>query len=270
MPAKQTNALINNPNAANLTEVAIYKRAIRANLDRVWENVLDWAHLPWLHESSFDYVELDEAGEWGWRTWSNAEHSGTIELCVDRANNRYVTRTYEEALQVAEIWTELEDQGEATNIRVSFLLANIRDEGKDKIGKIMLDAYTQLWDEDEAMMMQRQIRLDEPIINDGILNLGPIQSLKLPMTVRLGNKNWRLLELDGELFVQAADCPHLRGPLEDALHKTGEIKCPWHGYRFNVDSGECVSPVEANCKLPTAPTIDYRENGTVNLIRSAA
>ena len=78
-----------------------------------------------------------------------------------------------------------------------------------------------------------------------------------------------ILDLDGELFVQAADCPHLRGPLEDALHKTGEIKCPWHGYRFNVDSGECVSPVEANCKLPTAPTIDYRENGTVSLIRSA-
>ncbi len=270
MPTKQTHALLVNPNKVYLTEVAVYNRTIRANLDRVWENVLDWEHLPWLHESSFDYVELDEAGEWGWRTWSNAEHSRTIELCVDRANSRYVARTYDRAVQVSEIWTTLEDQGQTTKIQVSFLLANVRDEGKEKIGKLMLDVYTQLWDEDETMMMQRQMRLDEPIISDSTLNLGPIHNLKLPMTVRFGNRNWRILDLDGELFVHAADCPHLRGPLEDALQKDSEIQCPWHGYRFKVDSGECVSPVSASCTLPTAPKIDHMGNGTVRLIKSGA
>lgn len=267
MPKKQSNALITNPNNVHLTEVSVYKRTIRANLDRVWENVLDWEHLPWLHESSFDYIELDEAGEWGWRAWSNAEHSEYIELCIDRGNSRYVARTYKVDTQLSEIWTELEGHGETTKIQVSFLLANIRDEGKEKIGKLMLDAYTQLWNEDEVMMMQRQIRLDEPIVTDSILDLGPARNLKLPMTVKFSNKNWRILDIDGELFVHAADCPHLRGPLGDAVQKDSEIMCPWHGYRFSVESGECISPVGANCKLPTAPTIDHMENGTVRLIK---
>ena len=71
MPANQQNATLFNPNALNLTRVATYERLIRAPEERVWENVLDWEHLPWLHKTSFGYIELDEAGEWGWRTWSN-------------------------------------------------------------------------------------------------------------------------------------------------------------------------------------------------------
>ena len=70
MPAHQTNALERNPNGLNLTRVAEYRRDIRASLERVWENVLDWEHLPHLHATSFGYCELDEAGDWGWEILS--------------------------------------------------------------------------------------------------------------------------------------------------------------------------------------------------------
>ncbi len=40
------------------TSVGFYRRTIRASLSRVWENVLDWEHLPWLHRSSFSDIKL--------------------------------------------------------------------------------------------------------------------------------------------------------------------------------------------------------------------
>ena len=52
---------------SDLTVVATYRRAIGASLERVWENVLDWEHLPWLHSGSFADIKCLDAGDWGWR-----------------------------------------------------------------------------------------------------------------------------------------------------------------------------------------------------------
>ena len=71
MPANQRNATLFNPNALNLACFATYERLIGAPVKSVRENVLDWGHLPWLHKTSLNFIELDEAGEWGWVAWSN-------------------------------------------------------------------------------------------------------------------------------------------------------------------------------------------------------
>jgi hypothetical protein len=52
---------------SDLTTVATYRRTIGASAERVWENVLDWEHLPWLHSGSFSDIVCNGAGEWGWR-----------------------------------------------------------------------------------------------------------------------------------------------------------------------------------------------------------
>ena len=73
-----------------------YERRVEASLARVWENVLDWEHLPWLHRSSFASIELHDAGDWGWRARAALRTGGEpfdLELMVDRARSRYVTRT---------------------------------------------------------------------------------------------------------------------------------------------------------------------------------
>lgn len=58
MPAQQTNTHARNPNGLDLVRVARYERTIRADIERVWENVLDWEHLAHLHDSSFDHIDL--------------------------------------------------------------------------------------------------------------------------------------------------------------------------------------------------------------------
>jgi phenylpropionate dioxygenase-like ring-hydroxylating dioxygenase large terminal subunit len=54
--------------AASL-ELATYRRTIRGGIERIWENVFDWGHLPVLHETYFDAVEPIEGGcgVGGWR-----------------------------------------------------------------------------------------------------------------------------------------------------------------------------------------------------------
>ena len=127
MPALQVNALTLNPNAVAMTLVATYRRRVHASLERVWENVLDWEHLPHLHDTSFDYCSLDEAGAWGWRVWSAPDKSSHIELCVDA--DQYVARTYAGSDQQSEIWTSLDAVDErVTDIEVSFYLSGIPEE----------------------------------------------------------------------------------------------------------------------------------------------
>jgi len=46
---------------AELAVAAVYTREVRVGIDRIWENVLDWEHLPALHEIYFDAVALSKS-----------------------------------------------------------------------------------------------------------------------------------------------------------------------------------------------------------------
>jgi len=39
-------------------------------------------------------------------------------------------------------------------------------------------------------------------------------------------------------FAFDSRCPHKGGPLQEGILKGLTIKCPWHGYEFNILSGE--------------------------------
>src|ERR1700730_19154851 len=52
---------------SGLTLAGTYTREVRAGIERIWENVLDWEHLPALHEVYFSRVALIDIGSWGWR-----------------------------------------------------------------------------------------------------------------------------------------------------------------------------------------------------------
>jgi len=87
MPVKQRHSMIGNPNRQNLIEVATCERTINASLERVWENVKDWAYLPHLHADNFNYAELDEADTWGWRIWTDMDGYGYIFDVTTRLKN---------------------------------------------------------------------------------------------------------------------------------------------------------------------------------------
>jgi len=259
--------------SASLTRVAVYRRRVAASEARVWENVRDWEHLPWLPRASFRSIALEEEGDWGWRARVGlplAEGAEILlELRVQPDEPRYVARTLAGPGAGSEIWTRVRaiDAG-TTDVEVEFWLPGVAPERADALGAAYSALYRRLWDEDEAMMVRRTEALDarrggEP----GPLELGPLAALRarLPLCVELAGVRWRLLELDGAVVAHAASCPHWGGPLEDApLAADGTITCPWHGWRFDLRTGR--SAEGRGVRLPAAPRLEIDAAGAVRLL----
>jgi nitrite reductase/ring-hydroxylating ferredoxin subunit len=251
---------------------ARYERVIVASVARIWENVVDWEHLPWLHRTSFAAVRPLEERPDGWRAWVTTlprEDRSLVEVVVDRPRLRYVTRTVEGAGEGTEIRTALEPAGEReTRVHVEFRIPAVDAARAAKIGAAYVRLYERLWDEDEGMMVVRQRRLDRGGrrgANRAAIALGPVDDLRrrLPLVARLGDDEVRLVEVDGDIFAHGTVCPHLGGPLEAAPVVDGCVTCPWHGYRYDVRSGRCADHDELT--LPIAGvTVDANGNTTLS------
>ena len=236
-----------------LPALATYDRTIGASVERIWENVLDWEHLPWLHRSSFAGVRRIDESKVGWRAWVCPRWSpeeSLVEVAVDRPALRYVTRTIEGPGAGSEIWTALDPRNDCeTRISVEFRLpvSGIGDASAARIGRAYVALYEQLWGEDETMMIRRQTVLDDdrgrlPRVNDGgITPLGSLDEIRgrLPLAVRADGIDLRVVEHDGQLCAYPSVCPHLGGPLE--ISTDGAVECPWHGYRYDLRDGRCLT-----------------------------
>lgn len=251
----QENAQDHNPNNLPMRVAAVYERVIDASLARAWENVLDWEHLPHLHDSSFSSLELEEAGQWGWRARTKGVPEETspetlIELVVDRPNSRYVSRTLAGGLPGMEIWTHFAKADERkTQIKVEFHIPHVDENGAAKLGEIMLGLYETLWDEDERMMVERQEALDAKSKSSSTdqpqeIDLGMADALanKLPLTIELEGRPVNIVKINDRLHAYAAECPHMLAPLSDVpVDQEGCITCPWHGYRFDIRTGDVTN-----------------------------
>ena len=136
------------------------------SLDRLYENALDWEHLPHLHQSSFASIECEEAGPWGWRaaTTSPRGHRLVLELRLDRDCRRWITRTLEGANAGSEVWTHaFAVAPRRTDIVVDFFVPGIDGTARERVGAAFSDTYERLYDEDVAMMVERQRQLDTRI-----------------------------------------------------------------------------------------------------------
>lgn len=251
----QENAQDHNPNNLPMRVAAVYERVIDASLTRAWENVLDWEHLPHLHDSSFSSLELEDAGQWGWRARTKGVPEETspetlIELVVDRPNSRYVSRTLAGGLPGMEIWTHFAKADERkTQIKVEFHIPHVDENGAAKLGEIMLGLYETLWDEDERMMVERQEALDAKSKSSSTdqpqeIDLGMADALanKLPLTIELEGRPVNIVKINDRLHAYAAECPHMLAPLSDVpVDQEGCITCPWHGYRFDIRTGDVTN-----------------------------
>ena len=47
-----------------------------------------------------------------------------------------------------------------------------------------------------------------------------------------------LFNVDGEFFALGNTCPHRGGPLGEGFLEGEIVTCPWHGWQFNVKSGQ--------------------------------
>lgn len=244
-----------------------YRREVAASLARVWENVFDWEHLPSLHEATFHSVELQEAGDWGWRVRllnqpGDLSKAQVLELRADRPGGVYVAATLSGPGTGTEIRTRLTRLADhRTGVAVEFHVAEDRPERLAAIGARYNDVYARLWDEDEAMMVHREQALRRRTEPAEPINLGPLAEVRagLPRLVVFGGQRFRLVELDGALIVHAADCPHWLGPLDDAKVEDGCVRCPWHGYRFDLRTGESADGRGLRLAAPPRVTVQAGE-----------
>jgi nitrite reductase/ring-hydroxylating ferredoxin subunit len=44
---------------------------------------------------------------------------------------------------------------------------------------------------------------------------------------------------DGRVHATSPICPHEDGPLADGWVEAGAVVCPWHGFDFDLATGEC-------------------------------
>lgn len=252
---------------SKLPHVGTYRRVLPVSLTRMYENALDWAHLPHVHETSFSDIECLDAGPWGWRarTVSHGGDASIIELRLDRACRRWITRTLEGRNAGAEIWTHAFPIGpERVDIVVDFFAPGVAPESREKVGRSFAALYERLYDEDVAMMVERQRQLDrrlERASEDAReVVLGPRTSLQLPMRVAVAGRDFVLAEIADELVVYPAHCPHQLGPLPEPA-TDGTVTCPWHGYRFDVGSGECLTG--QTCRFTDRPVLEIRAGQVV-------
>ena len=275
--ADRRAALIPDP---DLVRAAIYERAIQASLERVWENVHDWEHLPWLHSEAFSAIDLQEAGDWGWRATvaMGREARAEIELVTDHAAGHYVARTRAGAGAPSEIWTRLDPLApHRTAIHVEFRVQPMPEDALRQLGQGYVSLYTLLWNQDEEMMRIREAALAERADRSGgqggedgpeTISLGSLALLrpKLPWVFGYGGHRFRLVEEGGELIAHAMECPHMLGPLADCSVEDGILECPWHGYRFDIRSGESADGRSLRLRPAPRVTLDP-ETGEVIVSR---
>jgi nitrite reductase/ring-hydroxylating ferredoxin subunit len=57
-----------------------------------------------------------------------------------------------------------------------------------------------------------------------------------------------LLMHEGQLHLLENTCPHAGYPLQDGLVVSGALRCPMHGYLFELHSGACIWYTEGPCR----------------------
>lgn len=234
---------------------------------RIWENVFDWEHLAHLHDGSFAECALVDAGNWGWRValTPRGAASQLLEMRADRLAGRYTSTTIEGSGAGSEIRVALTPvAARLVDVAVEFHLPEARPDRLEALGQAYAAAYARLWDEDEAMMQARErmpeqrmtARRDTPPLD---LGAAATARAMLPLAFEFGGAPFRLVELDGELVAHSTICPHWLGPLDDVPVAGGAIRCPWHGYVFDVVSGACrTHPASQLASAPRVALVDGR------------
>jgi nitrite reductase/ring-hydroxylating ferredoxin subunit len=253
---------------ARLQPLGDYRRRLPVNMARMMENALDWEHLPHVHQSSFADIEAIDYGPWGWRARALPAGMGqdwqVLELLLDSGRHYWATRVIEGPAADVEIHTQATAlEPGAIEVHVRFYSA--RQLAPDEVSlyrEVLQQQYALLYDEDEDLMRGRQAALDARSRNAEHAAAPREVSVTIPHPAPHGTAHvvdtprgrYCLRYHNGHWRAHSAVCPHLLGPLDGPLASgDGTVVCPWHGYRFDIYSGDNV---DGRCRaLPPAPAV---------------
>lgn len=134
--------------------------------------------------------------------------------------------------------------------------------------------YAQLYDEDLALMEGRQSALDDYKCRRQLdltacperIYVGDVKALDRTVihSVEWRGHPYALRHWENGWIIHSAVCPHRLGPLDQSeINETGLITCPWHGYQFDVSTGQSVGAI---CKTLSSPPDILIENNRLYLM----
>ncbi len=243
-----------------------YERRLPVSMERMMENALDWEHLPHMHASSFGDIACIDSGRWGWRAVArpagDESAEQVLELLVDHERNYWATTILTGDLTGIEIHTQAIAVAEnEITIDVRFLSSEVLPE--DVVALYLAgfqQQYALLYDEDVELMTGRQAALDHRERQRGAeakrLLVGDLVTLRAAgaTTVEFGGSRYCVRWSGEEWLVHSAVCTHQLGPLDGPLEGGRIATCPWHGFRFDVVTGENL---DGRCRaLAAAPEVE--------------
>ncbi|HXE71694.1 MAG TPA: non-heme iron oxygenase ferredoxin subunit [Candidatus Nitrosotenuis sp.] len=84
------------------------------------------------------------------------------------------------------------------------------------------------------------------VLEAGKLQPGDCTSVTLP-----DGREIALYNVGGEVFATDNVCLHQGGPLGEGYLEGDCVTCPWHGWQYNVKTGECLEvPGEKVASFP--------------------
>ena len=258
----------------DLHYVGNYVRRLPTNMTRMMENAHDWEHLPFVHASSFSSIDLVESGSWGWRARIGVPGGieptfQMLDLLVDMDKNYWVSTVFHGPGEGIEIHTQATPVNDAEiEVDIRFFLPDAPDSKatSDAILTYMTAQYKTLYDEDIDLMQGRQSALEErhrwraAAAEASLVRIGALSDLDpdAAHTVETRTGRFCVRRWQGQWHAHSATCPHLLGPLNDSkIDADGLITCPWHGYRFQIATGQNV---DGTCTaLKPAPNLVERD-----------
>jgi nitrite reductase (NADH) small subunit/3-phenylpropionate/trans-cinnamate dioxygenase ferredoxin subunit len=74
-----------------------------------------------------------------------------------------------------------------------------------------------------------------------------------PLRVEAAGAPVLIVRAGDAVYACGAVCAHQGGPLEDGKLSGTRLACPWHGWMYDVRTGDCVFPGRG-ARVPTFPT----------------
>ncbi|PYM13885.1 MAG: hypothetical protein DMD81_19750 [Candidatus Rokuibacteriota bacterium] len=97
-------------------------------------------------------------------------------------------------------------------------------------------------------------------------NLGRLEDLSAaePKLVEVDGLRLVLVRVGDEVHALDEMCAHQGGPLSEGKLSGARLTCPWHGWMFDVRTGQCLMPTRGG-SVPSYPV--RVENGDILLER---
>jgi 3-phenylpropionate/trans-cinnamate dioxygenase ferredoxin subunit len=60
--------------------------------------------------------------------------------------------------------------------------------------------------------------------------------------IRVGGRTLALFNVEGKVYALDSQCTHRNAPLAEGECEGSELICPWHGARFDLNTGAALCP----------------------------